>query len=59
MRSERFFQADRLPFAEVRYSRGSTEPFNPHLHRTLTIGAIDQGEVLYRVNNRETAANNP
>lgn len=49
MRSERFFKDELLQFAEVRYSRGSSAPFKLHLHRTLGIGAVDQGEVLYQV----------
>lgn len=49
MRSERFFKNNLLPFAEVRHSRGSTVPFKPHMHRTLSIGAVEQGEVLYNV----------
>lgn len=53
MRSERFFKSNLLPFAEVRYSRGSTAPFKLHMHRTLSIGAVDQGEVLYNVCGKE------
>ena len=53
MRSERFFKNELLPFAEVRYSRGSSDPFKPHLHRTMSIGAVDQGEVHYRVGGDE------
>ena len=49
MRKERFFKDNKLPFAEARYSEGSREPFKMHLHRTLSIGAIDKGRVLYQV----------
>ena len=49
MRSERFFKDTRLPFAEVRYSTGSSAPFKLHLHKTLGIGAVGQGKVLYQV----------
>lgn len=42
-----------MPFAEVRYSRGSTAPFKPHMHRTLSIGAVDEGEVLYSVSDNK------
>ncbi len=49
MRSERFFKNDRLPFAEVRYSSGSNAPFKMHMHRTLSIGGVDQGQVQYQV----------
>lgn len=54
MRSERFFKDTYLPFAEVRYSRGSTVPFQLHMHRTLSIGAVDQGEVFYTVNDKKS-----
>lgn len=53
MRSERFFKNDLLPFAEVRYSRGSNAPFKPHMHRTLSIGAVDQGKVQYQVGEKK------
>lgn len=49
MRSERFFKNDILPFAEVRYSKGSTVPFKLHMHRTLSIGGVDRGIVQYQV----------
>ncbi len=54
MRSERFFKNELLSFAELRYSRGSSAPFKPHLHRTMSIGAVDQGEVHYQVGSEET-----
>lgn len=54
MRSERFFKIDLLPFAEARYSKGSDIPFKLHMHRTLSIGAVDQGEVLYTVGGKKT-----
>jgi AraC-like DNA-binding protein len=53
MRSERFFINNLLPFAEVRHSRGSTVPFKPHMHRTLSIGAVDKGEVFYNVSGKK------
>ena len=53
MRSERFFKTDLLPFAEVRYSRGSTAPFKLHMHRTFSIGVVDQGEVMYTVKGKK------
>jgi len=58
MRSERFFKDALLPFAEVRYSRDSNVSFKPHLHRTLSIGAVDRGRVLYQVG-EETAILTP
>lgn len=49
MKKESFFKSDGLPFAEARFSAGSTAPFKPHMHRTFSIGGIDTGEVLYTV----------
>jgi len=53
MRTERFFKHDLLPFAEMRYSQGSRAPFKMHMHQTLSIGAVDEGEVFYRVEDEE------
>lgn len=44
---EKFFKDPRLPFIEVRYSTGSNRIFKPHLHQTLSVGAVDKGEVRY------------
>ena len=49
MHRERFFKDDRLPFAEGRYSQDSRRVFKPHMHRSLCIGAVDQGDVFYQV----------
>lgn len=49
MHDERFFRHELLPFVEARYSRHSSAPFKPHLHRAFSIGAVDRGEVLYQV----------
>lgn len=54
MRNERFFKNDLLPFAEMRHSTGSSAPFKLHMHRTLSIGAVDKGKVQYQVG-EETA----
>lgn len=49
MQTERFFKHDRMPFAEARYSRCSTTSFNPHMHRSFSVGAVDLGQVCYTV----------
>lgn len=54
MRNERFFKNNDLPFAERRYSLCSAVPFKPHIHNTLSIGAVDQGEVFCTVNTRKS-----
>jgi len=46
---EHFFHNSSLNFAEARRSTGSARHFKPHLHRRLSIGAIDRGEVIYEV----------
>ncbi len=38
-----------LPFAECRYSKNSGRHYKSHMHKTFSIGAIDQGEVIYQV----------
>jgi AraC-like DNA-binding protein len=49
MSRERFFKHPELPFAECRYSSGSERRYKLHMHKTFCVGAIDRGEVLYRV----------
>lgn len=44
-----FFKHPKLPFAECRYSKNSGRHYKPHMHKTFSIGAIDQGEVIYQV----------
>lgn len=53
MSYDRFFKNALLPFAELRYSRASCALFKPHMHQTLSIGAVGQGEVAYNVNGKK------
>lgn len=53
MRSERFFNNSLLPFVELRYSTGSAASFKPHMHRTLSVGALELGEAIYTINGNE------
>jgi hypothetical protein len=50
---EHFFHSRRMPFVEARRSSGSARHFKPHLHRRLSIGAIDRGDVIYEVNGQK------
>lgn len=50
MRNNKFFKHPLLSFAELRYSRASIAPFKPHIHQRLSIGAVDQGKVVYDIN---------
>jgi len=52
MPQERFFTDPRLPFAEGRSSRQSSRTFKPHMHRCFSIGAVEEGEIRYRVEER-------
>jgi AraC-like DNA-binding protein len=52
---ERFFMHPDIPHAEVRCSRESERRYRPHIHSTYCIGAIDEGEVAYRVGGRVEA----
>ncbi len=49
MSDEHFFKHPDMPFAEIRYSKNSRRHYKSHIHKTFSIGAIDQGEVLYQV----------
>jgi AraC-like DNA-binding protein len=49
MSDEHFLKHPTLPFAECRYSKNSGRHYKPHMHKTFSIGAIDQGEVIYQV----------
>ncbi len=44
-----FFKHPGLPFVECRRSIDSGRQYKPHLHRSFCIGAIDRGEVIFRV----------
>jgi len=49
MEKEIFFKDKNLPHIECRYTTKSSKHYKPHMHTTLSIGAIDQGEVIYSV----------
>jgi len=49
MSKEYFFKHPSLPFAECRYSKNSGRHYKPHMHKTFSIGAINKGEVIYKV----------
>ena len=49
MNRELFFKDARMPFAEGRYSQGSRRMFKPHMHRSFSIGAVEEGRVSYRI----------
>lgn len=52
MHQERFFTDPRLSFAECRASQQSSRTFKPHMHRCFSIGAVERGEILFRVEER-------
>ena len=41
-----------LPFAECRYSKNSGRHYKAHMHKAFSVGAIDQGEVIYQVDGK-------
>ncbi len=53
MNKEFFFKDKKLPFIECRYTQNSGKHYKPHLHNSLSIGAIDEAEVIYKVGNKE------
>jgi len=50
--SDEHFLKQTLPFAECRYSKNSGRHYKSHMHKTFSVGAIDQGEVIYQVEGR-------
>ena len=54
MSNEHFLKHPTLPFAECRYSKNSGRHYKPHMHKTFSVGAIDQGEVIYQVEGKMT-----
>ncbi|MEE4314288.1 MAG: AraC family transcriptional regulator [Desulfofustis sp.] len=51
MHHETFFKDPRLPFVECRYSQNSRSLFKEHMHNSVSIGAVDQGQVHYSIEN--------
>ena len=49
MINERFFKHPKLPFMECRYSANSGRRYKSHMHNTFSVGAINQGEVVYEI----------
>jgi AraC-like DNA-binding protein len=47
--SDKHFLTQTLPFAEYRYSKNSGRHYKSHMHKTFSVGAIDQGEVIYQI----------
>lgn len=47
-----FFKHPQLPFVECRHSTNSGHHYKSHMHQTFCIGAIDQGEVIYQVDEK-------
>ena len=54
MSSEIFFKDQALAFAECRYSTGSKREYKAHMHSTFSLGAVDSGEVEYKVKNQSS-----
>jgi hypothetical protein len=48
MSDEHFSKHPALPFAECRYSKNSGRHYKSHMDKTFSVGAIDQGEVIYQ-----------
>ena len=48
-----FFKDNRLSFVELRYTKDSNLCYKPHFHQTFSIGAIENGEVYFSINNNE------
>jgi len=48
-----FFKDSRLPFIEARYTQNSNSNYKKHFHKTLSIGAVEQGEVEFNYQAQE------
>jgi len=53
MNQEQFYLNPDLPFVEIRHTKNSGRHYKPHIHSTLSIGAIDNGQVLYNVEGKQ------
>lgn len=53
MSDEHFFIHPTPHFVECRHSKNSGRHYKPHIHQTFSIGAIDQGAVIYRVEGKK------
>ena len=49
MSAKDFIKYKALPFAEIRYAKNSGRHYKPHIHKNFSVGAVEQGEVLYRI----------
>lgn len=49
MSSKHFFKKSKPSFVECRYSTDSGRHYKPHIHKTFSVGAIDQGEAIFQV----------
>jgi len=49
MDDQDFIKYTALPFAEIRYSKNSARQYKPHMHKNFSVGAVDQGEVIYQI----------
>lgn len=49
MPREKFFKDQQLPFVECRHSTGSKREYKAHMHSTFSVGALDSGQVEYKV----------
>ena len=58
MSDEQFLKHQSLPFAECHHTVNSGRHYKPHMHKTYSVGAIDDGEVLYQVG-KQTARLQP
>ncbi len=52
--SDKHFLKQTLPFAECRYSKDSGRHYKSHMHKTFSVGAVDQGEVIYQIEGKVT-----
>ncbi len=47
IKKEIFFKSDNMPYLEARFVENSANHYRKHFHKTVSIGAIEEGEVAF------------
>ncbi len=48
-----YFKSDELPFVEARYCANSKRHYEKHFHESLSVGAVEEGEIAYICKEKE------
>lgn len=50
---DRFYSDPKMPFVECRHTVHSVAFFKPHLHRAFSVGAAEEGEVVFHIEGKD------